>query len=77
MKTLNDFKKENKDLEKLEMATKIGGLKADPTKTITAENDSNWNCGDVETCRDVIEIGGGTVIVCDTTPLPDTGGTSL
>lgn len=32
IKTLNGFKNENKNLEKLEMATKIGDLTADPKK---------------------------------------------
>lgn len=66
MKSLNDFKKENQDLEKLEMSKKIGGL-ADPRRTITAEDDSNWNCGDVETCY---EIGPGDWL-CLTDPLPN------
>lgn len=70
MKTLNDFKKENKDLDKLEMASKIGGL-ADPKPEITGESDANWNCGDVKTCKEVIDgILGGTIIVCETKQLP-------
>lgn len=67
MKKLNDFKNENKDLEKLEMVNTQGGLE-DPklTKTITAEHNSNWNCGDVETC-----IGSEGSKICWTLPLPD------
>lgn len=67
MKTLNDFKKENKDLEKLEMVNAIGGL-ADPrvTKTITAAADSNWNCGDVKTCTTVDINASSSFTVCDT-----------
>ena len=54
MKTLNDFKKENKDLGKLEMANAQGGL-ADPKteRRITAADDSNWNAGDIEVCTEV------------------------
>lgn len=69
MKTLNDFKKENKDLEKLEMVKKIGGL-ADPTKEITAEADSNWNCGDVKTCTTVDLGNGNSIVYCETKSLP-------
>ncbi len=72
MKTLNDFKKENKDLNKLEMASKIGGL-AEHKPEITAAEDSNWNCGDVKTCRDVVEVGGGVIVVCETKELKDPG----
>lgn len=73
MKTLNDFKKENKGLEKLEMASKIGGL-TDHKPEITAAEDSNWNCGDVKTCKDVIDgILGGTIVVCETKILADPG----
>lgn len=66
MKTLNDFKKENKDLEKLEMTNTQGGLANGSEPRLTAEDDSNWNCGDVETCYD---MGGGSR-VCFTTQLP-------
>lgn len=72
MKNLNDFKKENKDLEKLEMINTQGGL-ADPrvTKEITGENDSNWNCGDVKTCTFIGVVNNGEVWSCVTTDLPD------
>lgn len=74
MKTLNDFKKENKDLEKLEMTNALGGL-ANPkvTRTITAEADSNWNCGDVKTCTTTYLGDGHSVTVCDTESLTDNG----
>jgi hypothetical protein len=64
MKTLEDFKNENKGLEKLEMAKKTGGITAPPE--ITEADDSNWNCGDVTNC---VDVGGGGRI-CLTTPLP-------
>jgi hypothetical protein len=69
MKTLNDFKNENNDLTKLEMAQKMGGLTAPPEITVAA--DSNWNCGDTKVCKEVAEVGGGTVTVCTTTSLPN------
>ncbi len=72
MKNLNDFKNENKDLEKLEMINTQGGL-ADPkvTKTLTVEADSNWNCGDVKTCTKTDLGNGNGLETCVTEPLPD------
>ncbi len=54
MKTLNDFKKENKDLGKLEMVNTQGGL-VDPKteRRISAPDDTNWNAGDIEFCTEV------------------------
>lgn len=72
MKTLNDFKNENKDLEKLEMINTQGGL-ADPkvTKEISTAADSNWNCGDIRTCTLIGVVNGANVWKCDEEPLPD------
>lgn len=70
MKTLNDFKNENKDLENFEMSAKIGGLVADPTKELTCSADSNWNCGDVRICNIVDLPFGGSITVCETKALP-------
>ena len=65
MKTLNDFKNENKDLNKLEMASAIGSRLAAPShEEITIEKDSNWNCGDVRTCITTDLGNGSSITIC-------------